>query len=112
MHLNINLFPTALALCFLATGCGNFGQKPESLARKHCSTCHAFPDPSFLPRKTWSQEVLPEMAYRMGLDLSRLPMTNENELNAILTTIPPTPPLTENEWKIIQEYYEKNAPDF
>jgi len=86
-------------------------EKPEALAKRHCSTCHAFTDPSLLNKRIWESGVLPEMAYRMGLDLSRLPMTSKDELSEILKTIPATPSVTEEEWKVIQEYFVTNAPD-
>ena len=42
-------------------------EKGEALAQKNCASCHKFPDPSLLDKKTWKEGVLPEMAYRLGI---------------------------------------------
>src|SRR5688500_16039218 len=110
MNLKNHLRVIITVLAFLATSC-NFKKSPQALAKRHCSTCHAFPEPSLLTKKTWGTGVFPEMAYRMGLDLSRLPMTTPAELKEILKAIPATPQVTEEEWKKIKEYYINNAPD-
>ncbi|MEX1239016.1 MAG: VCBS repeat-containing protein [Cyclobacteriaceae bacterium] len=99
------------ALIFLAASCNNIENNPPALAKRHCSTCHAFTEPSLLTKKIWDSGVFPEMAYRMGLDFSRLPMTTPHELKEILNAIPATPLVTEEEWKTIKEYYIRNAPD-
>jgi mono/diheme cytochrome c family protein len=39
----------------------------EALAKKNCASCHKFPDPSLLDKKTWKEGVLPEMSLRLGL---------------------------------------------
>lgn len=106
--------PIIIIICsacsLLTWACGRV-DKGEVLAKRHCSTCHAFTDPSLLNKKTWGSGVFPEMAYRMGLDLSRLPITTKDELNEILKTIPPAPGVTNEEWNLIREYFVKNAPD-
>ena len=44
----------------------------ERLARIHCATCHSFPEPSILPKRSW-RYLLPYMGFRMGVeDLSTL----------------------------------------
>jgi len=53
----------------ISISCNN-GKKPapgegETLARTHCVTCHAFPEPSLLDKKTWDEGVLPKMAELM-----------------------------------------------
>lgn len=86
-------------------------KQPEAVARRTCSACHLFPDPSLLDKKTWQQGVLPEMALRMGLDISKLPGTSAAELNEILKALPANPMIPEEEWKSIQQYYLRAAPD-
>ncbi len=39
----------------------------EELARENCSSCHKFPDPSLLDKKTWNDKVLLDMSYRLGM---------------------------------------------
>ena len=102
---------TMLTVLTVAGSCGNLDKSPEALARRHCSTCHAFPEPSLLTKKSWESGVFPEMAYRMGLDVSRLPMTTPLELKVILNAIPAKPMVTVEEWEKIKAYYVQRAPD-
>ncbi len=37
------------------------------LAQRYCQTCHLFPEPSLLDKKTWVTSVLPNMAQRLGV---------------------------------------------
>ena len=83
----------------------------EKLALRNCATCHAFPAPALLDKTTWRNDVLPEMAFRMGLDMSKLPGTDPDELSQVLHAIPSSPLVSEEEWKSIQEYYVRSAPD-
>jgi len=41
--------------------------RAEALARQYCITCHLFPEPDLLDKKTWTSQVMPRMAIRMGL---------------------------------------------
>ena len=41
--------------------------RAEALARQYCITCHLFPKPDLLDKKTWTSQVMPRMAIRMGL---------------------------------------------
>ncbi|MEY2788850.1 MAG: hypothetical protein RLZZ34_1993, partial [Verrucomicrobiota bacterium] len=42
------------------------------LARKHCITCHLFPDPAAADLRTWREEILPRMKYRLGFSSPEL----------------------------------------
>ncbi len=64
-----------------------------------------------LDKRTWAQGVLPQMAFRMGLDLSKLQENNLNDLDFIIRTLPDAPMVSPEEWQIISEYYAANAPD-
>ncbi|MEX2233230.1 MAG: VCBS repeat-containing protein [Cyclobacteriaceae bacterium] len=110
LHPITSFLVVALALTFLSS-CENQKRNSRQLAKRHCSSCHLFPDPSLLDKKTWKYGVLPEMAFRMGLDISKLPGTNAQELNEILKVIPSEPLLSEEDWKSIKEYYINTAPD-
>jgi hypothetical protein len=100
-----------LILLFLLIWRCNSIETPETLARKHCSACHVYPEPALLDKRTWQKEVFPEMAFRMGMDISKVPGTNANELREILQTIPAGPLLSEKEWRSIQAHYLESAPD-
>jgi len=93
--------------------CESSENKEERLARQHCGSCHVFPEPTLLPKEIWAKEVLPNMAFRMGLvDLmegaQNLPL---EDLVTVASTLPAQPLVSEEEWKSIQNYFEKNAPD-
>lgn len=83
----------------------------ETLARKHCASCHRFPDPALLDKKRWETGVFPEMALRMGRDLAKLPGAGPDELHEILHAIPPAPLVTDDEWEAIKTYYLEAAAD-
>ena len=39
----------------------------ETLAKQYCASCHLFPEPQLLDKKTWQDGVLPNMAMRLGI---------------------------------------------
>jgi hypothetical protein len=39
----------------------------ETLAKKYCQSCHAFPQPSLLSVEAWEKGVLPNMGPRLGI---------------------------------------------
>ena len=107
--MRINTFLLS-ALLIALLGCAA-RDEGEQLAHRNCATCHTFPSPALVDKATWRKGVLPEMAFRMGLDMSRLPGTDPDELNEVLQAIPSSPLMSEEEWKSIQEYYLRSAPD-
>lgn len=101
----------AIVLLFSVLSCDPQNNKDERLAKQYCGSCHAFPDPSLLDKKTWSEKVLPEMAFRMGLDNSPLSTISFEDQPAILRSLPTYPLVSEQEWQSIKEYYNSNSPD-
>jgi hypothetical protein len=77
-------------------------ESDERLAKKHCATCHQYPEPTLLDKRTWREQVFPEMAFRMGLDISKLPGTNAYELHEILQALPATPLVSEQQFRSIR----------
>jgi hypothetical protein len=75
----------------------------EALAKKNCASCHKFPDPSLLDKKTWKEGVLPEMAYRLGVGnrfelLTKIPEEQyESAIN--LGIYPETPEISQKSEK-------------
>lgn len=63
----------------------------EALARKLCVTCHIFPEPNILDKRTWERGAFPMMANRLGL--------NRPENKALL-----------EDWEAIKTYYLQAAP--
>jgi hypothetical protein len=84
----------------------------EQLARQYCASCHVFPEPDLLTKQVWSEFVLPQMAFRMGLPnleiMGRMPA---DELAAVLESIPDSAMISAEQFKAIREYYLKLAPN-
>ncbi len=89
-------------------------EKEEAIAKKTCGSCHKFPDPSLLDKKTWETGVLPEMSYRLGLGNRFELMTRISEeqyQSAMqLNIYPETPSISQEAWQAIVNYYTRNAP--
>ncbi len=91
--------------------------KGGELARISCQSCHLFPSPELLDKRTWEKFVLPKMGYRMGIypDSSYpkvLYETGEGGQRVQQASIYPDRPTISNEdWLLIKEYYLKNAPE-
>ena len=87
----------------------------EELAKENCSSCHKFPDPSLLDKKTWNDHVLVEMSYRLGMRnkfelLTKIP--EEQFQSAVeLNIYPDTPEMSVEDWQSIVDYYVTNAPE-
>ncbi len=89
-------------------------EKEEAIAKKTCGSCHKFPDPSLLDKKTWETSVLPEMSYRLGLGNRFELMTrisDEQYQSALQMNIyPETPMISQEDWQAIVHYYTQKAP--
>ncbi|RAJ95892.1 VCBS repeat protein [Larkinella arboricola] len=87
----------------------------RQLAQRYCGTCHLFPEPELLDKKTWVTGVLPNMAMRLGLrlpgqdTLKPLPPEEEKAVSE-LHVYPETALLSMDEWNRIVAYYESQAP--
>jgi FG-GAP-like repeat len=100
------------ALVISIYSCQSKESKAERMSKHYCSTCHQFPEPNLLDKKTWERFVLPEMAFRMGLDNSRLMSgVNVDDLPSIMMVVPQEPIMSTDEWLEIKKYYLENAPD-
>lgn len=101
----------SIGLLFLIS-CKSQTQKEERLAHQYCGSCHLFPEPSLLTKKSWEHGVLPQMAFRMGFpDMEIFSTLPEEDLDVILKSLPPTPMVSEAEWQSIKNYYLSHAPD-
>ena len=89
----------------------------DQLARIHCSSCHLFVPPDSLPQFSWREDVLPAMAFRLGIyDGEQQPDSlfekgsgGDRVRNA--NVFPKQPLLARADWDKIVEYYINNAPD-
>jgi hypothetical protein len=91
--------------------CENDKEKGERLAKINCSSCHQFTEPSLLNKKTWKKSVLPEMAFRMGLRSKGASEKSFEELTAALEVMPQKSLVSEEEFRLISDYFLANAPD-
>ncbi|MCY7349618.1 MAG: VCBS repeat-containing protein [Cytophagaceae bacterium] len=86
----------------------------EALARIHCQSCHVFPDPALLDKKTWKNGVLPNMKMRLGVS-DAMPfsgMEYEDILEIAKTdAYPARPQLARSDMDKIEQYYLSHAPD-
>jgi hypothetical protein len=94
-----------LALSFFS--CESAQQKSlkqgEQLAKKHCSTCHQFPEPSLLDKKTWVFHVLPKMGGLLGFRHFETTSYIENDYVKRAMEL--------DQWNKIVRYYVSQAPD-
>lgn len=100
-------------LFYLLLSCATPEQSQEKLVRESCSGCHVFPEPGLLPRSTWINDVLPNMAFRMGLTdlMDGLAYIPQQDLLTIVGTLPKNQMVDERTWATIVEYYTVNSPD-
>ena len=88
----------------------------EQLARIHCQSCHAFPDPDSFDKATWTDKVFPLMGPRLGIyvhgDATYRDFRKESKALAGRTDLfPDAPQLTGAEWQKLMDWYVSAAPD-
>lgn len=87
-------------------------EEGKLLSEKHCSTCHLYPKPSLLPKKTWTSSVLPAMGPMLGIFKHRFETyPTETDPNLPPDFYPSEPQLSSTEWQKILDYYEQAAPE-
>jgi FG-GAP-like repeat len=95
------------ALAVLAIAACDQRSQGERLARSYCATCHLFPEPALLDKKSWTRGVLPQMGIRMGIADSSI---NQGPYgNPYIATL--AKPVSKSQWNKIVAYYRANAPD-
>lgn len=88
----------------------------KGLAKIYCASCHKFTEPKELDKKTWENSVLPNMAFRLGLEIkgkNRYDGIDPKELPIIkkMNIYPDKPMIKKEDWDLIKDYYIKNAPE-
>lgn len=91
------------------------------LAKQYCSTCHLYPSPDLLDKKTWSEFVLVRMGALLGIYqdgdqyLDKIPeqwiepgIGGERVMTANI--YPSQPTISVDDWKKIVQFYIENAP--
>lgn len=98
-----------LALALMA-GCTSPEEQEKLVAHQYCGSCHSFPEPSLLDKAHW-QTVMPQMAFRMGIDLESLMMLSEGDFAHVVQTLPKSPMISHEDFEKIKRYYDREAPD-
>ncbi|WP_080238762.1 FG-GAP repeat domain-containing protein [Spirosoma rigui] len=89
----------------------------QALSQRYCGSCHLYPEPALLDKKTWQKGVLPQMALRMGLSNKRMTTLTEfsdaEEMTRVLAAnvLPETPMMHPSDWEKIVAFYTAQAPD-
>lgn len=91
-------------------------QRAKSLYESQCASCHILPAIEDLPKEIWENNVLPDMAARMGIrNEANNPLRglSFDEQNAIIRTgvYPNAPLLTLKDWTLLKKYIVSLAPD-
>lgn len=102
------IFLFLLTLYFSLSNCSNTpkplkaGQEGELLAKKHCNTCHKYPEPALVDKESWEKHILPAMAQRMGIKVYAEDMyVNDPSSNSLVSY---------DDWMKIVQFYTKTAP--
>lgn len=89
----------------------------SELATIHCGRCHSYVEPEMLPKASWEEDVLPAMAYRMGIykgEHQPDSLFDEGlggDLARKANIYPEEPILSRGDWEKIIDFYVSNAPD-
>lgn len=105
-----------VSLVFVQSCFSNNGSRSEKVAKKYCTSCHLFPVPELLPKKVWSESILPQMAYHLGIgDPLRHPTSQVSMAEALVIRssgwYPDSAQISEADWQLINQYYLEGAPD-
>lgn len=84
----------------------------KKLSKKYCVTCHTYPNPDLLDKKTWVSETLPNMGPRFGIfKHNNTEYPKEKTANLPENIYPDKQMLTHAEWQKILDFYEHEAPE-
>jgi len=84
----------------------------EQLARSYCISCHAFPEPDLLDKKTWEDNVLPQMGQFMNVDIYYEPYNNSGPSGDVnVKRVSPENQFPYEKWKSIVAWYITTAPE-
>ena len=96
-------------LLLLLLSCASNEEKQERLARQQCGSCHLFTEPSLLDKQTWDRHVLPQMKFRMALDMSPLMDMNQDDVPYVIGTLPRSELVTHEQFESIRQYFLREA---
>ena len=92
------------------------GQSGEVLAQLYCGSCHLYPEPALLDKKSWTHELLPNMGARLGIKTPQYdPLKQVDAMDKMMiqteNIYPKTPLLHQEDWDKIVAFYKQAAPD-
>lgn len=98
----------------LSVYCQNNLVLGETLAKQYCGSCHLYPEPSLLPKKTWIENVLPNMGKRLGVksvkkDYLAEKSNEEKQLLKELNIYSKVQLISDDQWEKIVKFYTDNA---
>ncbi len=82
----------------------------ERAARKACTICHVFPEPSLLTKKNWAEQILPRMKVRLGVAIPDYASSTEGELIRARKIYTDKPLIPYSDWPLIEQWILTNAP--
>ncbi|MCV9385698.1 FG-GAP repeat domain-containing protein [Reichenbachiella ulvae] len=113
-----NLVLSTLLLLIVSLSCSKKSEKRsgKELYTTYCASCHQAVEIQDLPKKTWDQYVLPEMAAKMGIREEGYNPYEGMSYRKMEATIrsgqyPTQAMLSQEEWRILREYIIQLAPD-
>jgi FG-GAP-like repeat len=96
----------------IVVSCNHSESQGEKLAKTHCASCHVFPDPSLLDKKSWTEGVLPQMAELMNVDAYYNPYTTSGpDGDQNVTRVRPDNLFPNEKFQKIYQYYLTTAPE-
>ncbi|MEP6735261.1 MAG: VCBS repeat-containing protein [Chryseolinea sp.] len=111
MKLRSELVIVLIFFSIFFIGCQSREQKDEQTARQYCASCHLFPEPALLSKSVWEKDVLPQMAFHMGIDFTLLKKFSFDDQDAVSAALPNAAMVTDEQWQAIKRYYQDKAPD-
>ena len=69
----------------------------ETAARKACSICHVYPEPTMLDRRHWKEQLLPRMSVQLGVAKPDYASSPEGELIRERKIYPEKPRIPSNQ---------------
>lgn len=83
----------------------------ERTARRDCSLCHLYVEPSMLTRSNWYAQILPRMKVELGIARPDYSSSPDGELIRQRRIYPEKPRVPVEDWPWIEEFYLQNAPE-
>jgi hypothetical protein len=83
--------------------------KNRATAESVCSTCHLFPEPLLFARHRWEAEILPRMAYTVGLEKFDFASHPGGDLVRAAGVFPTNPVVSPEQWQAVANFYRENA---